>query len=97
MILGRVPFLASRLRGDVAWITWLYVPQEMRGHGVGRQMVEEWRAHIPRGIREIRLVPHEIDGVDPVPFWEKLGFHQDPDAAWIEEPEIRTMSRPLEG
>lgn len=81
MHFGSVPFLATRIRGDVAWITWLYVPPHLRHHGLGRRMVEAWERQVPPDVRQIRLVPAEIDGVDPVPFWERLGFHDDAESA----------------
>lgn len=93
MTFGSAPFMATRMRGDVAWITWLYVPPTMRRQGVGRRMVETWREHIPGVIREIRLVPAPIDDEDPTPFWEKLGFHDDPEPLWEGETEIHAMCR----
>lgn len=95
MTFGRVPFIATRMRGDVAWITWLYVPPTLRRHGIGRRMVEAFWAHVPPGIREIRLVPDEIDDEDPTPFWEKLGFSFDAEPLVAGEMAIPTMSRTL--
>lgn len=60
-------------------------------------MVEDWRAHIPDGVREIRLVPQDIDGEDPTMFWEKLGFHEDGQLPWSEGTDVHTMSRRLDG
>lgn len=79
----------------MAWITWLYVPPGLRRHGLGRRMVAEWLAHIPAGVRRIRLLAAEIDGEDPIPFWEKLGFREDAESPWVDEVPMRVMSRPI--
>ncbi len=96
MNFGSVPFLATRVRDDVAWITWLYVPPGLRRRGVGRHMVEAWQAHVPQGVKQIRLLAAEVDGVDPIPFWEKLGFHDDAELPWVDEVPMRVMSRAVD-
>lgn len=93
MTFGSVPFISACVRDDVAWITWLYVPPALRRRGLGRRMVDEWQAHIPDGVKLVRLVAAEVDGEDPIPFWEKLGFHDDAEPPWVDEVPMRVMSR----
>jgi len=93
MTFGSVPFLSGRVQGEVAWITWLYVPVALRRRGLGRRMVEDWQAHLPCAVKEVRLVPGEIDCMDPTPFWEKLGFHDAEDAPWVDYMPLREMCR----
>lgn len=93
MNFGPVPFLSVRVCDDEAWITWLYVPPSLRRHGVGRRMVEAWEARAPSCVRRIRLLAAEVDGEDPIPFWEKLGFHAEAEPPWVDEVPMRVMSR----
>jgi GNAT superfamily N-acetyltransferase len=90
---GSVPFLSARVCDDQAWITWLYVPRALRRHGLGRRMVEEWQAHMPAGVREIRVAAADFDDVDPVPFWERLGFHAVAPPPDLEALGVLVMSR----
>lgn len=94
---GNVPFLSARVHDHVAWITWLYVPPEMRRQGIGRRMVDDWEAHMPADVREVRLLAADVDGEDPIPFWEKLGFHDEAVPPWVGEVRVRLMSRGVAG
>jgi len=56
-------------------------------------MVEEWERHAPREVSVIRLLAAAVDGEDPIPFWEKLGFRDDAESPWVDEVPMRVMSR----
>ena len=95
MRFGSVPFLSSRMYGDVAWITWIYVPREIRRRGIGRAMVEAWRRKLPTSTREVRLLACEIDGESPLGFWERMGFLPEEEFPWVDEVSGRVLCLPL--
>jgi GNAT superfamily N-acetyltransferase len=90
--LGPVPFLATRVEGETAWVSLIYVPRGLRRHGSGRQMFERWAASIPREVKQIKLLAAEIDDVSPIDFWEHLGFHADPYEPDLCEPTCAYMT-----
>lgn len=77
MQLGTAPFLATRIDGDRAWVSLIYVPRPMRRRGLGRQMFERWARTIPPEVSEIKVLAAEIDDEQPFGFWVKMGFQAD--------------------
>ncbi|BET67463.1 hypothetical protein ASA1KI_23810 [Opitutales bacterium ASA1] len=97
MQLGAVPFLATRVEGDTAWVSVIYVPRTMRRRGLGRRMIERWAHTIPDEVKEIRLLAAEIDGDSPFAFWESLGFRADPFEPDLCDPTCAYMRRSVAG
>ena len=68
-------FLAMDDRRDkkAGWIVFLYVPEELRGRGIGRAMLEESASrYTAMGRRVLRLTV--APGNSALAFYEKLGF-----------------------
>jgi GNAT superfamily N-acetyltransferase len=95
MKLESTPFLATEVRGDTAWVGILYVPVDMRRHGLGRALFERWLRTIPTDVCQIRLFSVNLDGEYPTGFWKKLGFEIEGE---FSETEIATcyMIRPVD-
>ncbi len=69
------PYLHSYASGDTVWITRFFIPPTLRGHHLGKMIVEKWEKNLPSHIRVIRLRAPDTDSARPCVFWSKLGFH----------------------
>ena len=69
------PRIVADIGKEVALIHDFYIPQHMRGKGMGRRYYEEWEASLPETVELVKLFAADYDGSgNSDGFWDALGF-----------------------
>jgi predicted N-acetyltransferase YhbS len=69
-----VGVLTTTTHGGLAFLGAVIVAPELRGKGVGKQMMDAALAHLQAtGVRTVRLNAY----LNAIPFYERLGFHRE--------------------
>ena len=63
----------SHLNETETEVWWIHVPVVERGHGIGRALIDHFKAHLPPAIESLYVTT--FDGYIPtVTFYERVGF-----------------------
>lgn len=68
------PYIETEIDRDRLIVTMLYVPPELRGQGLGTQLVNQLIAEVPTSVKVILLLACSLGSGDTLQFWQRFGF-----------------------
>ena len=68
------PKIQAHQSDTTMYLDWMWIPQEMRGKGIGSAMYKAWEDKLPKEVTVVRLQAATAGDRPAAPFWDNMGF-----------------------